>query len=486
MEGEEIGVKNSAGESIESFTYLSTTPDISIERIDTHISASEQSNWKNGTPHSIGSLSAAQTPIELPQVEVAVQEAESIVEETNVATSTPAVITEIPQVINQSPFAVISIQSGQLTAYTNTTINFDGRESHDPDGDSLTYLWNFGDGEISTSANPGLHKFGSVGTYVVRLTVVDTQGAINTASTSVQVFSAEVAAPSPRNIEQTTITTTPTIITPVHTTQLVASINTRTEEEIVAAVQTNSMVAPFMSELLPSPKKNDGDEWIEIYNPNTTTFSLDGWLLADASKAKHPYKIPAGTLLQPHEFRVFYKKQTKISLNNDVDEIYFATPDGEVSDHVTYQSKKAGFSYIRRTTNPQSSWVWSATVTPNAENPQREEIRGIVLSKTSNNEEQSVNIKTVSGEEKKVTYSDEVLNADVAGAILKEGSEVYLDVLPQDNGEMELADITDIAPQIPQDDTKPQTQNTLLFTIVALACTASVVMNGIQMYHKKR
>lgn len=52
---------------------------------------------------------------------------------------------------------------------------FDATSSTDPDGDTLTYLWDFGDGTTSTDPRP-THAFGVVdGQVTVRLTVSDTQ-----------------------------------------------------------------------------------------------------------------------------------------------------------------------------------------------------------------------------------------------------------------------------------------------------------------------
>ncbi|MBS1612939.1 MAG: PKD domain-containing protein, partial [Bacteroidetes bacterium] len=73
--------------------------------------------------------------------------------------------------VNPNPVAAFSIQSGCegiATVFTNTTT---------PNG--ATYLWNFGDGNTSTSANP-THLYAGNGTYNVSLTTtlgtcVDTQ-----------------------------------------------------------------------------------------------------------------------------------------------------------------------------------------------------------------------------------------------------------------------------------------------------------------------
>lgn len=52
------------------------------------------------------------------------------------------------------------------------TVNFSSTGSSDPNGDQLTYLWNFGDGTTSTAANP-TKTFTTKGAFTVELTVSD-------------------------------------------------------------------------------------------------------------------------------------------------------------------------------------------------------------------------------------------------------------------------------------------------------------------------
>ncbi|MFI8604325.1 PKD domain-containing protein, partial [Cellulophaga baltica] len=70
---------------------------------------------------------------------------------------------------NQAPVAVAS---GPTTTTIGAVENFYADSSSDPDGDNLTYLWDFGDTTTSNIINP-THSYTTVGIYTVTLTVTD-------------------------------------------------------------------------------------------------------------------------------------------------------------------------------------------------------------------------------------------------------------------------------------------------------------------------
>jgi PKD repeat protein len=69
-------------------------------------------------------------------------------------------------------------------------VNFKGSGSSDPDGDSLSYTWDFGDGSSSSAANPS-HTY-AAGNYTARLTVSDGRGK---SASATQEISADNTAP---------------------------------------------------------------------------------------------------------------------------------------------------------------------------------------------------------------------------------------------------------------------------------------------------
>ena len=85
-----------------------------------------------------------------------------------------------PPPANKPPVASFSSSVSGLTA------TVDGAGSSDPDGTVASYSWDFGDSATGTGPNPA-HPYASSGTYNVKLTVTDNQGATGTVTKSVTV-----------------------------------------------------------------------------------------------------------------------------------------------------------------------------------------------------------------------------------------------------------------------------------------------------------
>ncbi len=93
---------------------------------------------------------------------------------------------------NAPPSAAFSVAPasplvGELVTFTGGS---------DPNGDSVTRLWNFGDGTVDTAAAPS-HVYANAGDYTVVLSVIDARGASATTFQSVTVRDpATASAPS--------------------------------------------------------------------------------------------------------------------------------------------------------------------------------------------------------------------------------------------------------------------------------------------------
>ena len=75
---------------------------------------------------------------------------------------------------NQPPDAAIDL--APESALTGVAFTFNGSSSTDPENQALEYQWSFGDGQTTTGAVV-THSYADDGWYVVRLTVVDQDGA---------------------------------------------------------------------------------------------------------------------------------------------------------------------------------------------------------------------------------------------------------------------------------------------------------------------
>ncbi len=101
------------------------------------------------------------------------------------------------------------------------------------------------------------------------------------------------------------------------------------------------------SEILPHPglldfngdfKINSDDEWIEITNYSQDEINLEGWTIAAPNE--EPYEI--GDISLPYSrSAVFYKSETKISLNDSGDSLELRDPFGKVIDRVVISSSSS-------------------------------------------------------------------------------------------------------------------------------------------------
>ncbi|MFP2910774.1 PQQ-dependent sugar dehydrogenase [Pyxidicoccus sp. 3LFB2] len=88
---------------------------------------------------------------------------------------------------NRPPVAALS--ASPTTGPTPLTVSFNGGASSDPDGDALTYVWNFGDGSavVQTTTPTTSHVYATSGAFTASLTVRDARGATSTQAATVRI-----------------------------------------------------------------------------------------------------------------------------------------------------------------------------------------------------------------------------------------------------------------------------------------------------------
>ncbi len=149
--------------------------------------------------------------------------------------------------------APIANANGTYSGTVGTAVTFSSSGSSDSDGTIASYLWDFGDGNTSTSANPS-HTYQADGTFTVSLTVTDDDGA-----TGVDATTADIV--------------------PVATGGIVIS-------EV----------------FYDTPGTDSKEEWIELFNSGNTTINIGNWTVVDNNGTGSSYSFPGSANLDPGTF----------------------------------------------------------------------------------------------------------------------------------------------------------------------------------------
>ncbi|HVM98295.1 MAG TPA: PKD domain-containing protein, partial [Candidatus Acidoferrales bacterium] len=124
---------------------------------------------------------------------------------------------------NHPPQAAMSVRT-DLFGRVNRPTYFDASDSFDPDGDPVSFSWNFGDGTATSTQVQVAHLYRAAGFYTATLTVSD--GRLSSRlSTTVNVGNVvtPVATATPPNATATPVPATPTLPPPTATPTLTAT-----------------------------------------------------------------------------------------------------------------------------------------------------------------------------------------------------------------------------------------------------------------------
>ncbi len=221
----------------------------------------------------------------------------------------PEVFSEIKikEIENKKPVAVAG---KDIFAQVNEEIVFDASASFDPDGDKISFLWNFGDG-FTSKEKKTTHSFNFPGKYLVTLEVSDGKD-FSSDSILVTIF--------PKGV--------------------------------------------IINEFIPNPQRKDEEkEWIEILNTNDFVVDISGWKIRN-EKGK-TFTFSKNSFLLPHQFLVLKRKTTKISLSNKGDCLSFFYPNDVLIEKIKYSEDKEGESIAR---NSKGEFLWTKIPTPGLPN----------------------------------------------------------------------------------------------------------------------
>lgn len=180
--------------------------------------------------------------------------------------------------LNQPPIA----DAGKdVVVLTGEKIEFDGSNSYDPENDTLSFFWNFGNGKTSEDIKPEyIYEF--PGNYQVVLEVSDGK--------------------------QSSIDFLNVVVLPM---------------------------GIIISEIFPNPKGSDKDaEWIEIYNNNNQIIDISGFEIKSKTKK---FIFPENSFISQNQFLVI---KPSFSLPNTNGEIEFNYPNGVRIQKINYSEAK--------------------------------------------------------------------------------------------------------------------------------------------------
>ncbi len=135
------------------------------------------------------------------------------------------------------------------------------------------------------------------------------------------------------------------------------------EDKDNAASTTYSAI--YINEFLPDPSTSSEHEWIELYNPTTSTVDLTGWTLSDSITIRNS---PTGTIVAES----FFVVELSNILNNTGDAIILKNPVNEISDSIIYGTGSlpvpAKGNSLARSIDGAGDWQETTTRTKNLEN----------------------------------------------------------------------------------------------------------------------
>jgi|SaaInlV_200m_DNA_3_1039701.scaffolds.fasta_scaffold00351_2 hypothetical protein len=99
----------------------------------------------------------------------------------------------------------------------------------------------------------------------------------------------------------------------------------------------------IINEVFPAPEQ--GNEWIELYNPSDQEIDLTNWLLEDLLSSPSVIAIIENQALSPQDYLVIELSSAK--LNNSADSVILKNSVAEIIDQMSYEKSETDWSWSR-------------------------------------------------------------------------------------------------------------------------------------------
>jgi PKD repeat protein len=239
-----------------------------------------------------------------------------------------------------------------ISAVINEPVLFDGSESADPESDSLSYNWDFGDRSTGQGVTP-THQYQAVGSYTVTLTVSDGE---LTASDSLAV-SVAVADETPTIPDEPNEESEDPPVSPHQPDRT----NTNSSSGHAPVTMSGKL---RLTEVFPNPDGSDqAGEFIELYNADKAPIPLAGWTISDG---KRTISLPETSTIGIKKFLSLPYSTSHLFLNNSGGILKLIDPFGLTISNVAYPEAASGQSFAR--TVDLKRWQWTANPTPGEAN----------------------------------------------------------------------------------------------------------------------
>ncbi|MDD5340950.1 MAG: lamin tail domain-containing protein [Patescibacteria group bacterium] len=411
--GEEIGLKNSSGEPIETFTYL-PCPDTSLQRVDQNSNDYGEANWLThassnsaGKPNEFSqndgdqnqgpdnneegeeeqnggeSGDTGEKPNDNP--EEPAQDSAPVIHPKIISLGT-VVINEFVsdpadgevewvEIYNKNVFD-IDLSGWKLIDGADTATELSGILGSNYDNRFFVIekpkgkLNNAGDALILKDSNNNTIDAVSYGNWDNGFADQNAPVAKDPDSTA-RIFD---GANSYNNREDFVVTQTPTKGTPNLITLTEEAKKVKQEKDTQLAAEegrTDEDKNIIINEIYPNPIGSDlEDEFIELKNIGKNEIDLAGWKINDGSKKKYTVsKETIGeTAIKPGQFMIIKRSVSGIALNNDKDSVKLINPSGQTLETIKYDEDETVPENVSFARDENGDWFWTTSPTENQEN----------------------------------------------------------------------------------------------------------------------